>query len=134
MKAGREKSKQIQSPNFSQKHANKLDCLWMFVGNGNLLLSARVNIKVVGTAGSRDQLIIQKSLEVSRSDSQVHEYYGKSKRNKALTFRNTPGSTIKFVSDRGNRGKSIFSKCFCSCTRYLLYSINLHYRHNTSFV
>ncbi len=35
----------------------------------------------------------------------MHEYYGKTKRNKALTFRNTPGFTIKFVSDRENRGK-----------------------------
>ena len=105
MKAGRGKSKQIQSPNFPQKYANKLDCMWMFVSNGNSLLSARINIEVVGTAGSRDKLIIQKSLEVSRSDSQVHEYYGKTKRNKALTLRNTPGFTIKFVSNRGNRGK-----------------------------
>ncbi len=77
----------------------------MFVSSGNSLLSARVNIEVVGTAGSGDKLIIQKSLEMSRSDSHVHEYYGKTKRNKALTFRNTPGFTIKFVSDGGNRGK-----------------------------
>ena len=77
----------------------------MFVSSGHSLLSARVNIEVVGTAGSGDKLIIQKSLEVSRSDSQVHEYYGKTKRNKALTFRNTPGFKIKFVSDREKRGK-----------------------------
>ncbi|XP_062523887.1 complement C2-like isoform X2 [Corticium candelabrum] len=105
VKQGIRKSVQIQSPRFPQKYPNNLDCIWMFVSSGHSLLSARVNIEVVGTAGSGDKLIIQKSLEVSRSDSQVHEYYGKTKRNKALTFRNTPGFKIKFVSDREKRGK-----------------------------
>ena len=38
---------QIQSPNFPQKYSNKLDCIWMFISSGNLLLSVRVNIEVV---------------------------------------------------------------------------------------
>ncbi|XP_062498758.1 uncharacterized protein LOC134176097 isoform X2 [Corticium candelabrum] len=105
MKPGRGKLEQIQSPNFPQKYPSKLDCIWMFVSIDNSLLSARINIEVVGTGGSGAKLIIQKSLEVSRSHSHVHKYYGKTKRNKALTFRNTPGFTIKFFSDRENRGK-----------------------------
>ena len=102
---GNGKSVQIQSPNFPKKYPNNLCCIWMFVSSGDLLLSVRVNIEVVGTAESGDKLIIQKSLEASRSDRQVHKYYGKTKRNKSLTFRNTPGLTIKFYSNEKKRGK-----------------------------
>ena len=54
MKAGREKSKQIQSSNSPQKYPNKLACIWMFVRSGNFLLSVRVNIEVVGTTRQTD--------------------------------------------------------------------------------